>query len=74
MGWEQLYEIQEDQVPGPAPGSQQPHAMLQAWGGVAGELPREKGPEAVGQQLAEYELVVYPGGQEGKWHPDLCQE
>jgi len=29
---------------GPAVGSQQPHAMLQAWGGVAGQLPSGKGP------------------------------
>jgi len=31
-------------VPGPALQSQQPHATLQAWGGVAGKLPGGKGP------------------------------
>jgi len=30
-------------VPGPALGSQPPHATLQAWGGVAGKLPSGKG-------------------------------
>jgi len=31
-------------VPGPALGSEQPHATLQAWGGVAGKLSRGKRP------------------------------
>ena len=31
-------------------GSQQPHAMLQAWGRVAGKVPVGKGPAGVGQQ------------------------
>ena len=47
---------------GPAIGSQQPHATLQAWGGVAGELPDGKGPWGVGRQPAEHEPVVCPGG------------
>jgi len=34
MGQGQLYEVQQGQVPGPALVSQQPHAKLQAWGGV----------------------------------------
>jgi len=42
MGRGQLYEVQQGQVMHPAPGSQQPHAMLQAWGRVAGELPSAK--------------------------------
>ncbi|KAK4831693.1 hypothetical protein QYF61_018745 [Mycteria americana] len=37
-------EIQQGYVPGPALGSQQPHATLQAWGRVAGKLPGGKGP------------------------------
>ena len=44
----QLYEFQEDQMPGPALGSQQPHATLEAWGGVAGKLPDGKGSWGVG--------------------------
>jgi len=32
-------------VPGPTPGSQQPHATLQAWGRVAGKLFAEKDVE-----------------------------
>jgi len=34
MGQGQLCEVQQGQMPGPALGSQQPHATLQAWGGV----------------------------------------
>ena len=44
----QSYEVQQGQMPGPALGSQQPHAMLQAWGGVAEKLPGGKRPEGVG--------------------------
>jgi len=42
MGRGQLCEFQQGQMPDPALGSQQPHAMLQAWGGVAGKLPSGK--------------------------------
>jgi len=74
MGQGQLYEVQQGQMPSPALGSQQPHATLRAWGGVAGELPSGKGPWGVGRQLAEHEPAVCPGGQEGQWHPGLDQE
>ena len=59
---------------GPALGSQQAQATLQAWGGVAGELPVGTGPGSAGRQLAEYEPAVCPGGQEGQRHPGLCQK
>ena len=59
---------------GPALGSQQPHATLQAWGGVSGKLPSRKGPWGVGRELAEHEPAVCPGGQEGQRHPGLYQE
>ena len=52
-------------MPGPALESQQPHAMLQAWGGVAGKLPVGKGPGGAGRQLAEHEPAVCPGSQGG---------
>jgi len=48
MSQGQLYELQQGQMPGPALGSQQPHATLQAWGRVAGKLTSKKGPGAVG--------------------------
>jgi len=67
-------EMQQGQVPGPALGSQQLHATLQAWGGVPGKLPSKKGPWGVGGQLAEHEPAVCPGGQEGQGHPGLYQE
>jgi len=56
---------------GPALGSQQPQAMLQAWEGVAGKLPGGRGPRGVGLQLAEHDPAVCLGGQEGQWHPGL---
>ena len=62
MGRGQLYEVQQGQVPGPALWSQQPHAMLQAWGGVAGNLSGRKGPGGFGRQPAEHEPTVCPGG------------
>jgi len=47
MGRGQLYEVQQGPVPCPPHGSQQPHAMLRAWGGVAGKPPSRKGPWGV---------------------------
>lgn len=38
MSCGQLYELQEDQVSGPAHWSQQPRAKPQAWGKVSGKL------------------------------------
>jgi len=70
----QLYEVQQGQMPRPAILSQQPHEMLQAWGGVTGKLPTGKGPGVVDQQPAEHEPAVCPGSQEGQWHPGLYQE
>ncbi|PKU46885.1 hypothetical protein llap_2858 [Limosa lapponica baueri] len=37
-----ISKVQQGQVASPALGSQQPHAALQAWGRVAGELPGRK--------------------------------
>ncbi|GAB0184553.1 hypothetical protein GRJ2_000920600 [Grus japonensis] len=48
-----LYEVQQGSVPGPALGSQQLHAMLQAWRRMSGKLPSGKGPKGVGQQCAQ---------------------
>lgn len=39
---------QDDLVPGAALGSQQPYAVLQAWGRVGGKLPGGKGPGGAG--------------------------
>jgi len=43
MGQSQLYEVQQGQVLSPTIWSLQPHAMLWAWGRVAGKLPGGKG-------------------------------
>jgi len=64
-GQGQQYEFQQGQVPSPALRSQQPHATLAAWGGVAGKLPSRKGPGDAGRQPADHEPAVGPGGQEG---------
>ena len=61
MGRGQLYEVQQGQRPGPALGSQQPHAALQAWGRVAGKLPSREGSWG-----AEHKPAVCPGAQEGQ--------
>lgn len=50
MGQSQLYEAQHGKVPGPALGSQQFHAVLQARELMSGKLPCGKGPGDVGQQ------------------------
>ena len=63
MGQGKLYEFQYDQVSGPAFWSQQPQVTIQAWGGVAGKLPDGKGLWCTDGQSAEYEPVVWPGGQ-----------
>lgn len=55
MSLGQLHEVQQGQVPGAAPESQQPHASPQASGRAVGKLPGGKGPGGIGQQLAEYE-------------------
>jgi len=64
----------QGQMPGAALGSQQPHATLQAWEGMAGKLPGRKGSWDVGRQMTEHEPAACPGGQEGQWHPGLDQE
>jgi len=71
MGVIQLHEVQQDQIPGPALGSQQPYITVEAWGGVAGKLPGGKGSWGAGRQPAEHEPAVC---QEGQWHPGLDQE
>jgi len=58
---------------GPFLWSQQPQAMLQAWGRVTGKLYGGKQSGSASQQPAEHEPTVCPGEQEGQWHPDLYQ-
>jgi len=43
-------QVQQGRVPDPALWSQQPHAMLQTWEGVAGKLPGGNGPGGSGRQ------------------------
>ena len=37
LGKEEPDEIQQGRVQGPAPGEEQPHGPVQAWGGPSGE-------------------------------------
>ena len=74
MGRGQLHELQQGQMLGPAPGSQQPHATLQAWGRVAGKVPGGKRSWGPGRHSTEHEPTVCPGGQEGQRYPGLYQE
>ena len=41
---------------------------------MAGELPGRRQPGGAGQQPAEHEPPVCPGGQGGQQHPGLDQE
>ena len=70
----QLYKVQQGQVPGPALQSQQHHSMPQGWGRVVGKVPGRREPWSTGQQPAECEPAMCPGGQGGQWHADLYQE
>ncbi|GAB0199231.1 hypothetical protein GRJ2_002388500 [Grus japonensis] len=62
-------EILQGSVLGLALGSQQPHAALLGKSGW--KAARQKRTQGVGQQPAEYEPAVCPGGQEGQQHPGL---
>ena len=48
LGREEPDEVQQGQVQGPAPGEEQPHASVQAWGGPAGEQLCGEGPGCPG--------------------------
>lgn len=54
--------------------TQQPHAVGQAWGGVAAKLLSGEGPGGVAQQPDEHEAAACPGGQGGQWPPGLHQK
>ena len=50
---------------GPAPGEEQPHASVQAWGGPAAEQLCGEGPGCPGGRQVNHEPAVCPGCQEG---------
>ena len=56
---------------GPAPGEEQPHASVQAWGGPAGEQLCGEGPGCPGGRHVDHEPAACPGCQEGQWHPGV---
>ena len=71
MGRQEPDEIQQGQVQGPAPGEEQPHAPVQAWGGPAGEQLCREGPGRPGRRQVNHEPVVCPGCQESQWDPGM---
>ena len=48
LGREEPHEAQQGQMQGPAPGEEQPHAPVQAWGRPAGEQLCGEGPGCAG--------------------------
>jgi len=56
--------IVSGQGQGPAPGEEQPHASVQAWGGPAGEQLCGEGPGCQGGRQVDHEPAVCPGCQE----------
>jgi len=53
-----------------APGEEQPHAPVQAWGGPAAEQLCGERPGCPGGQVG-HEPAVCPGCQEGQWDPGM---
>jgi len=49
LSTEEPDEVQQGQVQGPAPGEEQPHAPVQAWGRPAGEHLCGEGPGCPGR-------------------------
>ena len=71
LGREEPDEVQQGQVQGPAPGQEQPHAPVQAWGGPAGEQLCGEGPGSVGGRQVDHEPAVCSGCQESQWDPGV---
>ena len=67
-------EVQQGQVQGRAPGEEQPHAPVQAWGRPAGEQLCREGLGCAGGRQVNQEPAVCPGCQEGQWDPGVHQE
>lgn len=66
MGWGQLCNLQQDQVPGPELQTDQLHVMLKTWDRVTGKAWGGKGSGSVGQCSTEHEPSVYLDDQEGQ--------
>ena len=64
-------EVQQGQVKGPAPGEEQPHVPVQAWGGHTGEQLSGEGSGCPGGWQVNHEPAVCPGCQEGQWDPGV---
>ena len=69
--WNGLPREVQRQMQGPAPGEEQPHAPVQAWGGPAGEQLCGEGPGRPGGRQVNHEPAVCPGCQESQWDPGV---
>ena len=58
---EESDEMQQGQMQGPAPGKEQPHASVHAWGGPAGEQLCGEEPGSAGGRQADNEPAVCLG-------------
>jgi len=70
LGREKPDEVQQGQVQGPAPGEEQPHTSVQAWGWPTGEQPCGEGPGCPSGRQVNHEPAVWPGCQDalgGAW-------
>ena len=63
LGREEPDEVQQGQVHAPAPGQEQPHVPVQAWGRPAAEQLCREGPGRAGGQV-DHEPAVCSDGQE----------
>jgi len=71
LGREEPGEVQHGQMQSPAPGEEQPHASVQAWGGPGGVQLCGEGPGCPGGRQVNHEPAVCPGCQEGQWDPGM---
>ena len=60
LGREEPDEVQQGQVQGPAPGKEQPHAAVQAWGRSTGEQLSGEGPGCPGGRQVNHEPAWLP--------------
>jgi len=71
LGREEPDEVQQGQMQGPAPGEEQPHASVQAWGIPVGEQLCGEGPECPGGRQVDKKPAVSPGCQESQCDPGM---
>ena len=74
MGTEEPDEVQQGQVQGPAPGEEQPHALVQAGADLLESSSAERDLGVLVGDKVDHEPAVCPGCQEDQWDPGVHQE